>query len=160
MTKTLDRINIFIRQVNSPGKCCVAVDYADFPVIAVILMRGEGGLYRRKHLTAYTLFFQNLRIMVRKEHHTAHSVIHHPHFHPLGGFFFQDFQDFSPHLSPFNDEIFHKNKFPGIFKLLLEFRKHGIPERKISDRGILADRKTPAVFQINGQICPIPAHLF
>ena len=98
-------VNIFIRQINSPGKRRVSVDHGDFSVIPVIVNSGKHWNKGIEHLALNSLFPQLSLIIRRQGGQAAHAVEKKPHVYPFFHLFFQDLQNAVPHDSFLDDKI-------------------------------------------------------
>ena len=78
-------VNVFIRQIHAAVKGNFSVYHQDFPVISVIVMRGDKGRQCGECLAFDPLPFHQLRIVVGQQRDLAHPVIHHPHVYPRFG---------------------------------------------------------------------------
>ena len=150
-------VDVLVRQIYTAGKGRMAVYNHNLPVIPVILISGQGWLYRRKHLTADSLFLQHPGIMVRKKHEAAHAVIHNPDLHTLLYLLLQHLQDTVPHVSPLYDKIFHENKMPGRLKLPHESLKLVLPQRKVFHMGVGVGGIPRVILHVINQMAASPA---
>ena len=104
MTEAVYAVDVLIRQIHAAGKSRLPVDYEDFAVVPIIIVRGDNRLDRCKLLGADPLPFQQFRIIAGKLGDFAHAIIHHPNIHASFYFLYEDLQDFSPHDSFFQDK--------------------------------------------------------
>ncbi len=141
-------INILICKIHAAVKRRMPVNHQNFPVVAVIIMRGNKRRHRRKHLTPNTKRPKTLRIIVRQQCKLTRAVIHHAHVHAFFCLPCKDFKDLSPHRALIHNKVFHKNKMLRRLKLFQHLGKLILPQRKISNRRVFKYRMTAAPVHI------------
>ena len=146
------RVDILVRQVDSPGKRRLAVYYQDLPVVAVIVMGGENGLHRGKHLAPYAFLLHKLGEIAGQVPKRVGPVVHEPHLHALPCLFLQDFQNLLQHLPPADNKEFDKDILPGLFQLLQHILILQIPQLVIFHLGILVNRAVVTALEIIRQL--------
>ena len=110
-------VDVLIGQIHAAGKAHAAIYDQNLAVVAVVVVGGNKGCDRRKHLAADTQRFQPSGVVPGQGGELAGAVIHYPHIHALRGLAGQNFQNAPPHQPFVNDEVFQKNVLGGAFQL-------------------------------------------
>ena len=110
-------VDVLIGQIHAAGKAHAAIYDQNLAVVAVVVVGGNKGRDRRKHLAADTQRFQPSGVVPGQGGELAGAVIHYPHIHALRGLACQNFQNAPPHQPFVNDEVFQKNVLGGAFQL-------------------------------------------
>ena len=113
-------------------------------MVAVVVVGGNKGRDRRKHLAADTQRFQPSGVVPGQGGELAGAVIHHPHIHALRGLACQNFQNAPPHQPFVDDEVFQKNVLGGAFQLGQQRGKLGFSAGKIGHLRVFVHREAAA----------------
>ena len=152
-------VNVLVCQIDAACKGRMTVNDADFSVIPVILVGGQGGPDGGKHFAFNPLFPKRLRVGIGKQHQAAHAVVHNADLHTLPDLFLQDLQDAVPHFSPLHNKILHKNEMLRRFQAALHLYEHIVSQREILGRCILIDRTAGKPVHVAHQVALAGAHL-
>ena len=104
-------VDVFVGQVDAAGEADVAVDDADFAVIAVVggsvELRVEG--VKDPYLKA--LLPQIVGVEGRQGGHTANVVVHDADLHAVVALLLENLENRIPHLARMHDEVFLQQPF-------------------------------------------------
>ena len=145
-----DFVNVFICQVDAPGKACVTVYHGDFPVIPVVHPQRQDRHQGIEHTALDSHGFHLMVIVPGQGEQASHIVINQPHIHSLGRLFFQDFQNLVPHNTFFDDEILHENEPLRFFQFIKQTLKFQFTDGQVRPKLLPVRRVSPIAGNIPG----------
>ena len=142
-------IDVFVGQVDAAGEADVAVDDADFAVIAVVgggvELRVEG--VKDPYLKA--LLPQIVGVEGRQGGHTANVVVHDADLHAVVALLLENLENRIPHLARMHDEVFQQDELFGPAQLLQQPFIEGFSAGEILRLGVFIQHKAGAVLDIS-----------
>ena len=145
-------VNIFIGQIYTARIADFPINYHNFTMVSVVQdnRHERNQLVKSNALNAFLL--DKLLIVLWQLQNASEIIINHPDFNALLRFFFQNFQDFSPHRSFAQNKIFQKNEMLRPFQVFQQPLPIGKPVRIIGCVRILPYRRARITVQISAQI--------
>ena len=129
----------------------MSVDHQNFPVIPVVVVRGDKRGQRGEHFAFDSKRPETPGIIVGQKGKLTGSVIHHSHINACRRLIRKDFQHPSPHETLVHYKVLHKNKVFRRLELPKHFLKLIFPKRKISHQCFVVHRMASASLHIVGQ---------